>query len=242
MRFRSFIAFAFWVLFCAEAFATSITLTGAGKPPIVAVSINQTDTGVDVTNVCTTCSFTTKNIGTASATRVVGVVVFWVNIGGGTINSVTINGVSAAAQVQATKAANVYRNEVWTAVVPTGTSVTIDVGISASADMIGIAVYEIQGAASATATATSSDVSNSNPQTCSMNIVANGGGIALAMANVNQTYTWTGLAENFDSLFGGNGASGASQVFAAAQTPLASTVTGTSGFTVGLTSCAAFGP
>lgn len=186
----------------------------------------------DAHSTTTTASldFTSQSIGTADSTRVVivGVVMGNGSANTTTVSSVTVNGVSATRRVVAQKdssTVNVVETSIWTASVPTGTSVTINVTTSATLGAVNyrqIYVYSMLGAAHEAPSSTATAIGTTNPSTtincpANGNIVAVGGyenssneagasaskafvasqtGYAVSFSGSAQTLTWTGLTQD----------------------------------------------
>ena len=168
-------------------------------------------------------TFSTQAISTASSTRyvVVGSIIRGAGI---TTTAMTIGGVAASSVVASAFADG--NLSFWVANVPTGTTADIAVTYSGSTVVSGIgtwATYDLGSTA-----VFNSGSSTANPASINLNVPACGVGIGIGLELDNgPNATWTGLTEDFDAATSGGGRTytGASKVFAAAQTPLAVTVT-----------------
>jgi hypothetical protein len=141
-----------------------------------------------------TYTFTDVAIGTADASRIVAAM--FSHRASGTIGSVTIGGVGATlikAQTAGTSAAYIYA-----AAVPTGTTATVIITMSAgSSSRCGlglVSIYDASGVA-----ASDSDSSTAEPASVTLTVPTNGVVIGYVWANSATTYTWTGLTERFDT-------------------------------------------
>lgn len=173
-------------------------------------------------NLNTTAStdFTNVDIGAPSATRVIAL---GVAMGNGsanttTVSSVTINGVSATRQVVAQRdssGTNVAEASIWTAAVPTGSSVTVNVTASASLNSVSfraIFVYRYVGGTEVpSATATTTGASSTST---TINCPAGGNILGVGVYMLTDTNETAGSA---------------SKSYAAAQTGLTVGFTGSSG-------------
>lgn len=178
-------------------------------------------------------------IGTAGADRyVIAGIVGLLN--GVTISGVTIGGVAAVQQTTRVDASG-YKAEIWTALVPTGTTADVIVTFSGgTATNMDVVTCSMTGTSTGTATNTYGDTDDSNPLTASINIPANGGAFGITGNNSGTAVTWTNLTEDVDALdVGGRRVSSASRNDTVAQTGLAVSVTGTG---TSILAIAAFGP
>ena len=139
-------------------------------------------------------------IGTAADDRVIAVVMSAARATAGarTVSSCTVGGVSAALVARQTST-NGDAHEIWSAVVPTGTTADIDIVFSSSMGSCGIGVYNIEGADGAPASATAVDTGTALSQ--SLTVPVNGGAIA-GGSNVSgggATATWDSpMVEAYD--------------------------------------------
>lgn len=190
----------------------------------------------------TTYTFAGMTLNAAVPGRKIIVGLSWVNVGGGTINSVTVAGVAAVKQAGATMSTDTYRAELWVADVPTGTTGDVVVVISDSADYVRCTTWSMTGAASSTAHSTAVDQDGSDPQTGTLNVPANGAAVGLAQYNGAATWTWTNLTEDADADVGGRGCSAASAEFTTAQSGLVITADHNGGGALGISVYASWGP
>ena len=167
---------------------------GAGRT----ITVVQTDTGADTTNSQAVTTFSGKSLGVAAADRVVvvGVSGWATNFA---VSSLTIGGVSAAAVVSLANGFDIV--EMWSAVVPTGTTGDVVVTFAGGQDACGIDVLAMYNANGAAAYATASDT-DSDP--ASVAIAAPGGGAVIGYcglrSNTDRTFIWTGLTEAADGV------------------------------------------
>jgi len=144
-------------------------------------------------------SFTGMTIGTAPAggeTRHVVVAIGLMHNSAGSINSVTIAGVSASLVVgidsgTGTSGAGVA---LYIAQVPTGTTATVAVSYTGGTSL-GAATYILRNRTVTTATSSSTAQSPS----LNLNIAVGGAAIGVSMVRDGTVSTWTGLTENFDT-------------------------------------------
>lgn len=202
-------------------------LVGFGAARLSGATVTHTDNVLSTSDL-TTYSFAGRSIGTAAAGRLVVVAVHTGDTADNTLASGTIGGV--AATVIGTSRAN--DGVVWActglmyAVVPTGTTATIEVTWSAATFRcyIGVfAVYDLTSTtphdSNVTATGDPCDISG---------IDVPAGGVAIAAASVydatnsSPTFAWTNLTERYDATGEGvnEGYSGACDNFAAAQSSM----------------------
>lgn len=144
-------------------------------------------------------SFTGMTIGAAPAggeTRHVVAAVGLMHNNAGTIDSVTIGGVSATLVVGNTSGAFGSGASValYIAAVPTGTTATVVVTHTGGTSL-GVATFILRNRTVTTAT------SSSNAQSPSLNLNIAGGGAAIGVSMVRDgtVSTWTGLTERFDT-------------------------------------------
>lgn len=187
------------------------------------------DTDITASSITGAPAWTTKSFdisaAPATATRTV-IVGFGVGGSGVAVSSVTIMGVSATL-IGSIASSGVY-TEMWSAVVPTGTSGTVVINFSAgSSNGCALGMWTIDGH-----NPTAHDTATATGATASLDIPANGVGFAAQLLwSGSGGYTATGLDEDFDI---GSGNSvyvfGSSKEFATLQT----------GLTVGTTSAPSF--
>lgn len=140
-------------------------------------------------------SFSSVGIGTAASNRLVVVTVHW---GGGSSASLTggtIGGVTAEVAVTRT---GVQACGIMSAPVPSGTTATIAVTLSASADHCGIGVW----AATDVSDQTPSDTANATgtgDAEAEITVPTDGFVVAAAISDTTATVTWSGATEKFDA-------------------------------------------
>ena len=181
---------------------------GGGK-----VSVALTDNTVDTAN-ASTHTFTSQSIGAIDANRKIVVIVNTGGVSASTsVSSMTINSVAAGLVLAVTNSTEAwFVTEIWQAVVPTGTSVSIVVNWSGTVVNAGIGVYRVIGAASA-AYATASD-NDSDPLTATIDIPADGVLICGAGEGTAATWSWTNADEDYDeTIEAGDNQSGASKAY-----------------------------
>lgn len=180
-------------------------------------------------------SFTSVSIGAADSGRYVVVCAnaSWNGVIG-TFTGITINGVTAS-QILTASGVNAgvenARADQWIALVPAGTSVTIDANLSnaiGSNRAVQISVWRVVNPSNgATPYASNSDSDNGTTTpalTLDVNTVNGGGVIANVCANaVGGSTTWTGASEVVDSNAGTTGFTGsaAGNAIVSGSTPLA---------------------
>lgn len=176
---------------------------GAAQVRMVVPIAGSYVTTVTSTGNLSSFTFTSASIGGAPAagqTRNV-VVVLGFSKGGGpaSANSVSIGGISASKLKEVGGVATDNpTSSIWTANVPTGTTATIVVSLSATCDRCFCSIYRLIGANPA-AFATSGGTSATT--TLSLN-TADGGYVAAGcMVSASSSSTaWTGLTENYDAV------------------------------------------
>lgn len=116
--------------------------------------------------------------------------------GSRSINAVSVGGISATKVVEANQSGAVCA--IFVALVPTGTSGSVDVSLSANCDNCGIGVYRMTNPVSASAYDTGSGLGN--PSDCSCDVPSGGGVIAVSATRAGSTTTWAGVSEDYDDL------------------------------------------
>lgn len=173
-------------------------------------------TSAQQTGSATTFTFTTQDIGSASSARYV-VVSTGAPNGGSAPSSVTVGGLSAS--LLKSQSVSSYNTSIWIAAVPTGATATVVVSTASSLSM-GIGVWAVYNIMSSTAVATSG-ATGSAP---SLNLTVSANGIVITSgfaSDTSPTTTWTGVTENFDTVFDTNRmTTGASIVSVAGGSPL----------------------
>ncbi len=144
-------------------------------------------------------SFTGMTIGaapTGGETRHVVAVIGLMHNSAGTIDSVTIGGVSATLVVGATSGAlsNGASVAIYIAAVPTGTTATVDVTMTGGTSL-GAATFILRNRTTTTAT----NSSNAQSPSLNLNIAAGRAAIGVSMVRDGTVSTWTGLTEHFDT-------------------------------------------
>lgn len=170
-------------------------------------------------------TFSSQNLGTASADRHIIASVTGRAVGTPTLTGVTIGGVAATSVVNQvnTTGGNTSLAALFIAPVPTGTTGDVTLAFSLSFLRAGIGLWAATGLSSATAIDSSG--STANDPTYAIDIPANGFAIGCAYNADTATASWTGITERFDEAVEGAGSrhSGASDTFASAQTNLSLT-------------------
>jgi hypothetical protein len=195
-------------------------------------TIEYRDSGVDTGGPKSSWTFSSLDIGSAAADRVI---LVGVTNGSGTvaaINGVSVAGNSATAIVQADGASspNEERAEIWAVAVASGTTGDVVVTTSAADRGCGVVVWAAYGI-STTAHDTATDAGD--PMSVSIDIPAGGVCVGFCAVRSNSAgssrWTWTGLTEDIDGLqwgtTGGDIASGASLNPSTTQTGLSVTAT-----------------
>jgi hypothetical protein len=164
--------------------------------------------------------FNTVAVGSAEANRFVVVAVMAVaNSNFGNITGVVIGGVTGTllsdgvttAQIEDASGNSDFA--IYGALVPSGTTVDIDVDLSGSPDRCGIMVWKVTKLNSTTPTNVNKINTASAALTQSVNV--RNGGILIAAAGIESsatTFTWTNISERIDTAIGtgGSAMSGAS--------------------------------
>ena len=190
------------------------------------VSISLTDNDVQTPDQ-TTYTFSSKSLGTAGASRKIIVC----NAANGQASpysygasSATVAGNSCTKILDAIPTANDdYGVTFWYVDLATGTTGDIVITYDKQHSKCGLAVWAVYNAPSGAPAVTDVDEDNGATQNGSLTLGAGGGAIAYGYRDGNTTASWTGLTEDFDQVVetpqGTH--SGASGVFADAQSPLA---------------------
>lgn len=171
-------------------------------------------------------TFSAQDFGAEASDRILLVIVHYRASTMPALNSVTIGGVGASLVATAATDGNA-RTALYAAAVPTGTSGSVAVSLSAAALRCVVELYRATGIeASAHATATDTG----SPFTQSIDVPAGGVALAGGQSAGISAVSWSGLTERSEALVESvMRYSSASGEFAAAQSPLAitATVTGT---------------
>lgn len=164
----------------------------------------------------TTYTFASAPLGDPHPTREIVVCITSRAAGNRSISSVSVGGISASEiiQVRNSGSGNSTLCAIYRAAVPSGTAGDVVVTHSAGIVRCGIALYRMINAAPGQ----TDTISNETGTTGTINIPARGAAVAVAYSNLNATATWTGLAEDHESIVEGCGYSSASDTFPAAQT------------------------
>lgn len=199
------------------------------RPPVSGgwVSSNSTDAAQ------TTYTYTSQNIGTAGATRlvVVGVHATSTAAGTGSVSSVTIAGITATQLYTQNSTGNTLKQYFYGAYVPTGTTGNIVVTMvsAPTSGRLGIDVFALYDVQSITPISTGfANANTTNPQGFTLSVTA--GSVVCAISGTGQnnspSNTWTGLTETSDRVIGGgNCMTSATSLFAAANASLSVSVT-----------------
>lgn len=153
-------------------------------------------------------TFAACDIGSADATRVVIVAVYYWAGGSINITGVTVGGISAT--LRQAGGAN-FTCALYSAAVPTGATASVVVTTNVSAAGIGIGWWTSvnQSDAAPTDVQVVDDTTNDNPLTLSINVPANGFVVAASTferlgGGVTVTWGGTGITERFDVNSGGS--------------------------------------
>jgi len=189
------------------------------RPKGITLAFQEADNS---TSNLTTYTFSGKALGTAASNRQIVVLVSGHGTSNTTVSTVTVGGVSATELVYAQQATGTQIKAIWIASVPTGTTGDVVVTFAAGKGSCGIGVYALYGASSS-AHATQTDTTYST-DTVSVSIDVPAGGVCFAIGTgtaIDASTTWTGLTEDYDAVEeSGNRHTGASDLFASAQTGL----------------------
>lgn len=150
----------------------------------------------------TSFTFTSQNIGTADATRLVVVVVVAAAATTSEPTSVTIGGNAATKAVGRTDN-SVGTISIWYLAVPSGTTANIVVNFSASHARCGIGVFSLLNLGSNTPTATGTGGTNAGTSVnANVNVTGANGIVVAGACSTNTgaaTHTWTGVTESYDT-------------------------------------------
>lgn len=156
-------------------------------------------------------TFSSQTLGTAAADRYIIVHASGALVSGtGTINSVTVGGVSATEVVGGTLPGQTTDyTSIWIAAVPTGTTGDVVVAFPGTARRCGIALYRATGLNSATAFDTITDATTAIDPTVSDTINNESGGVFMAAVYTRNssplpTMAWTGVTEDYEATVEGN--------------------------------------
>jgi len=171
-----------------------------GSARVAASGITATyQTAASDTTDASSYSFTSQPIGSASASRRVVVAIGWGAASGITLSSVTIGGVSASIDADSGNATGNRRVYFASAVVPTGTTATIAITLSATAARIGIGVWTLTGGSATGQTAANiNNASGTLTVTTAVNDVVLAAGFSSHTSN-SVTTTWSSATERYDA-------------------------------------------
>ena len=207
--------------------------------------ITSTESSSDLTEY----TFSGVSLGTAHTNRRI-VVVSGANkvSSNRSISSMTIGGVSASFIVKATTSGGTQATmEIWSAIVPTGTTGDIVVTGNAGLGGCGIDVYRLIGANSVAA-ATLTDITDGGANDFSGSLYLPGGGVIIAGfhmdSSASRTATWTNLTEKSDRNIQGdeNVDMSTAMTTAAASTTVTITATASGALAQGALAAASFAP
>lgn len=185
---------------------------GFGSPTLAMSYV--TSTSASPSNA--THTFNSVSLGAEDGTRKIIVAVGWAAGSDTTINSVTVNGVSATQVVAADAATGACGSALWIADVPTGTSVTVTVVFSASTSRSVIGIYRVVNLNSSTAHHTNTATSaSSGVISATLNLPASGfalGVVSSIDGASGQAWAWdSGGTEDFDINIGNQSVHGGAQ-------------------------------
>lgn len=170
-------------------------------------------------------SFAGVPFGTASAGRIIAIGTTSIHPSGNSVTGMTIGGVTAskAVGVNAGGSSSGDWADIWAAVVPSGTSGTVNTTNSGTLNAMGIHVYSMTGIASITPSNTLATTSTSG----SLTIPAGGVsvGVSVNVQSGTATFTWSGLV--LDTTFNTGAASQSSSASLGAHAAGTITVTAT---------------
>lgn len=132
--------------------------------------------------------FTSQAIGTADATRIVAVCIAQFITNTITVTSVDIGGIAATqATGAASGAAGSSLTDIWYAAVPTGTTATITVNLSASQARLGILVYSVIGTGAAFSAAANANAAGANGTSLSASVTVPAGGGTIGVVGIHSS-------------------------------------------------------
>lgn len=180
----------------------SAILFGARSGPVAATNTASPVDGTDLT----TYTFTAAAIGAAAADRIVAVSVSALAAAGAqiSVSSMTIGGVTATFRAGAASSTT-NTTELWTAIVPTGTTANVVVTWSRGVLRCGAGVFRIVGAKSETPYATATNVALGTVST-TITVPPNGSivmGVGMSDNAAPRTSTATGVTEDYDATIEG---------------------------------------
>lgn len=170
-----------------------------------------------ITGTSTTKSFTSQNTGTADVTRRIICAVNWrKDAAASVLTSVTIGGIAATIHTQVTTTPTRQGTAIASALVPTGTTATVDVVIAGTGSRtMYVALWRQINESSSSPNDSNTVTASSLTVSSTINIPTNGSlysTTTLSVTTGNPTFVWTGATEQYDSLTigtdtGGGGAS-----------------------------------
>lgn len=197
---RVILAIGTLVGLATAALATQLSLTGAGpssSAPVVPATLTYQSYAIDTADL-TTYSFASVGIGTADSTRRVIAAAHW-GASSRTLSSATIGGVSATIHVQSSGASRGVA--IFSALVPTGTTATIDFTLSGGAVRAGLGVWTSINEADSAPTGT---LTNTTTLSSTIDVPADGFVVAaltlFESSSTPTTVTWTGPTERYDAV------------------------------------------
>lgn len=216
-------------LFIAPAYATQLSLTGAGVQASGACTPSYAYNNLQFTNgVGPTFTYTSVPIGTAAANRVI--ILSGGTRGGTAYSSSTVGGISTTT---GQTGAGGNTKFISAATVPTGTTATVSFTVTGTPTSGYVAIYVAYCLSSISANATCSNTSN--PSSCSLSIPNNGIGIYSTGSGSSSSWVWTNATKDFEQILTGGIVSGANQqlTIGAVNNATASPTPGTSVLMVG---------
>jgi hypothetical protein len=195
---------------------------GFGRTPPPPATVAYVSSGAQTPDQ-TAYTFSGQAIGTAAANRRV---VVGTSVGGDgskPLNTVTVGGISAIDLGQSgVTSPDLLNNELWMAVVPSGTTADIVLTFAASQSRVGIGVWAV--GTTQTGASDTLGVSVDSGGSAGGTIDCPAGGVIIGVHTVRAatTFTWTGIDEDFETNVDGTvlDSSGASKAFAATQSSL----------------------
>lgn len=197
--------------------------------------------GQGTTDGPTTHSFTSQSLGAVSPTRVMILCVTASGSGTQTINSITIDGVTATQRVSGGGSGRICR--IYTADLSgsSNTTGTVAIDVASGVQRVGWGMFRMVGG-NEVPTDTGGTAVSADPIGMNLDIPAGGGAVGHCFNFNTNTVTWTGLTERWDATFESSLHSGASAMFASAQTNLTITANFSGTHSNAVSSSAAWGP
>jgi hypothetical protein len=185
------------------------------------VTIEFTDSAVSGSNL-TTYTFSSVDIGSAETGRRIVVVTQGREVNPA-VSSITINSVSAAlVYADHLDGGSSWPIEIWSAVVPTGTSVTISLVFTLGCAAAGIGVFKVMNAAATASATVGNNATGTSKATATIDVPAHGGVISYAACfGGSSTWTLASVTEGFDeTVEGADTHAGGQNTYATAQSSL----------------------